>query len=90
VHVGLNLLFLVPGETGGMKVYARELVAAFASERPDLRLTVFVNREAPAAGGSWEAHSPRRRGRRERSQPCSVYAPSRARCRGSGAPPASV
>jgi len=23
-HIGLNLVFLVPGETGGMEVYARE------------------------------------------------------------------
>ena len=28
MHVGLNLVFLVPGETGGMEVYARELVPA--------------------------------------------------------------
>jgi len=57
VHVGLNLLFLVPGETGGMEVYARELLVALASERPDLRLTSFVNREAAAAGGPWEEHT---------------------------------
>jgi glycosyltransferase involved in cell wall biosynthesis len=53
MHVGLNLVFLVPGETGGMEVYARELITALASERPDLRLTAFVNREAAAAGGPW-------------------------------------
>jgi glycosyltransferase involved in cell wall biosynthesis len=57
VHVGLNLLFLVPGETGGMEVYARELLVALAAERPDLRLTSFVNREAAAAGGPWEQHT---------------------------------
>ena len=28
MHVGLNLVFLVPGETGGMETYARELIAA--------------------------------------------------------------
>jgi glycosyltransferase involved in cell wall biosynthesis len=48
VHVGLNLVYLVPGETGGMEVYARELAAALRAERPDLRLTLFVNREAAA------------------------------------------
>ncbi|MGI8557501.1 MAG: glycosyltransferase family 4 protein [Solirubrobacteraceae bacterium] len=54
MHVGLNLVFLVPGETGGMEVYARELIAALATQRPDLRLTAFVNREAAASGGPWE------------------------------------
>lgn len=57
MHVGLNLLFLVPGETGGMEVYARELLVALAAQRPDLRLTSFVNREAAAAGGPWEEHT---------------------------------
>jgi len=54
VHVGLNLVFLVPGEQGGMEVYARELMRALHGERPDLRLTAFVNREARAAGGEWD------------------------------------
>jgi glycosyltransferase involved in cell wall biosynthesis len=54
MHVGLNLVFLVPGETGGMETYARELLPALAQQRPDLRLTAFVNREARAAGGVWE------------------------------------
>jgi glycosyltransferase involved in cell wall biosynthesis len=54
VHVGLNLVFLVPGEQGGMEVYARELLRALAAERPDIRLTAFVNREARAAGGEWD------------------------------------
>jgi glycosyltransferase involved in cell wall biosynthesis len=53
LHVGLNLVFLVPGETGGMEVYARELIAALRHERPELRLTAFINREAAAAGGPW-------------------------------------
>jgi glycosyltransferase involved in cell wall biosynthesis len=45
VHVGLNLVFLVPGETGGMETYARELIPRLA-ERGDLRLTALVSREA--------------------------------------------
>jgi len=53
-HIGLNLLYLVPGETGGMEVYARELIPALQAEAPELRLTAFVNREAAAAGtGPW-------------------------------------
>ena len=49
-HIGLNLIFLVPGETGGMEVYARELIRRLAGLE-DLRLTAFVNREA--AGTEW-------------------------------------
>jgi glycosyltransferase involved in cell wall biosynthesis len=51
-HVGLNLVFLVPGETGGMEVAARELIPALLAQAPPgMRFTAFVNREAAAAGG---------------------------------------
>jgi glycosyltransferase involved in cell wall biosynthesis len=50
MHVGLNLVFLVPGETGGMEVYARELIPELAA-LPGLEFTAFVNQEAAAAGG---------------------------------------
>jgi glycosyltransferase involved in cell wall biosynthesis len=55
MHVGLNLIFLVPGETGGMEVVARELIPALLAEAPTgIRFTAFVNREAAAAGdGPW-------------------------------------
>jgi glycosyltransferase involved in cell wall biosynthesis len=55
VHVGLNLIFLVPDETGGMEVVARELIPALVAEAPaGTRFTAFVNREAAAAGdGPW-------------------------------------
>jgi glycosyltransferase involved in cell wall biosynthesis len=46
VHVGLNLIFLVPREMSGLETYARELTSALRREQPDLRLTAFVNREA--------------------------------------------
>jgi glycosyltransferase involved in cell wall biosynthesis len=50
VHVGLNLVFLVPGETGGMEVVARELIPALVAAAPaDTTFTAFVNREAEAA-----------------------------------------
>jgi glycosyltransferase involved in cell wall biosynthesis len=45
-HVGLNLVFLVPGETGGMEIAARELIPALRDAAPGLRFTAFVNREA--------------------------------------------
>ncbi len=49
VHIGLNLVFLVPGETGGMEVVARELIPALVKAAPDWRFTAFINREAAAA-----------------------------------------
>ena len=53
-HVGLNLVYLVPGEIGGMETYARELIPELVAQRPDLKLTAFINREAAAAGdGPW-------------------------------------
>jgi glycosyltransferase involved in cell wall biosynthesis len=51
MHVGLNLVFLVPGETGGMEVYARELIPELVAAAPDVRFTAFINREAADAGG---------------------------------------
>jgi glycosyltransferase involved in cell wall biosynthesis len=52
VHVGLNLVFLVPREMSGLETYARELTTALLERRPGLRVTAFVNREA-AADGAW-------------------------------------
>src|ERR1700689_2528462 len=54
-HIGLNLIFLVPGETGGMEVVARELIPALAAAAPPgTRLTAFVNREAAGErDGAW-------------------------------------
>src|SRR5579862_5551299 len=52
VHVGLNLIFLVPGETGGMEVAARETIPALvAAAPPGTRFTAFVNRDA--GPGPW-------------------------------------
>ncbi len=54
MHVGLNLVFLVPGETGGMEVYARELITQMVEQDPSTRFTAFVNREAAEMrGGPW-------------------------------------
>ena len=44
-RIGLNLLFLVPGETGGSEIYVRQLIPKLAEARPDLELVAFVNRE---------------------------------------------
>jgi glycosyltransferase involved in cell wall biosynthesis len=45
VRVALNLVFLVPGETGGMEVYARELLPRLAAI-PGLEPVAIVNRVA--------------------------------------------
>jgi glycosyltransferase involved in cell wall biosynthesis len=43
--VGLNLLYLAPGETGGMETYARALVPRLVAARPNARFFAFVARE---------------------------------------------
>jgi glycosyltransferase involved in cell wall biosynthesis len=48
MHVGLNCIFLVPRETGGMEVAARALLPALARSAPTVRFTAFVNRELAA------------------------------------------
>jgi glycosyltransferase involved in cell wall biosynthesis len=59
MHVGLDLIFLVPGETGGMEVAARELIPALLAQAPpDARFTAFINREAAAEEGPWRDQLP--------------------------------
>lgn len=55
MRVALNLVYLVPGETGGMEVYARELLPRLAA-LPGLELVAIVNRvAADDAGAPWNA-----------------------------------
>lgn len=42
-RVGINLLYLVPNEVGGSEVYARRLLDALRSIRPDLELVVYAD-----------------------------------------------
>jgi glycosyltransferase involved in cell wall biosynthesis len=46
LRIGLNLLHLVPRETGGGELYARRLIPALLEARSDLQLVVFAGREA--------------------------------------------
>jgi glycosyltransferase involved in cell wall biosynthesis len=46
LHVGLNVVHLVPGETGGGETYVRRMVPALLEARDDLRLTLFAGAEA--------------------------------------------
>ena len=48
MHFALNLVFLVPGETGGTETYARELIPELLAAAPQARFTAFINREAAA------------------------------------------
>src|SRR5579872_2449112 len=45
MHVGLNLIYLVPGETGGMEVVARELI-------PELLAAADRSGEGSETGGA--------------------------------------
>jgi glycosyltransferase involved in cell wall biosynthesis len=59
LRIGLNLIFLVPGETGGMETYARELIPRLLEVRPGLELTTFVNLEtAEAEAVPWKGLVP--------------------------------
>ena len=51
MHVGLNLVYLVPGYTGGTETVAQELIPELVASAPHVRFTAFVNREAAAEGG---------------------------------------
>jgi glycosyltransferase involved in cell wall biosynthesis len=50
MHLGLDLLFLDPGRSGGREAYARELLAAMRNQRDDLRVTTFVSSLATGHG----------------------------------------
>ena len=57
MQIGLNLIYLVPGETGGMEVMARELIPELVRARPDARFTAFVNFHAAAdQDAPWNTH----------------------------------
>lgn len=46
MRIGLNLMYLVPGEVGGTETYARELILELARLREDDEFVVFCGREA--------------------------------------------
>ncbi len=56
-RLGINLLYLVPQQVGGTEIFARRLVGALATERPDLEIVCFCGREAGAVlpDPSWPA-----------------------------------
>ena len=86
-RIGVNLLYLVPGEVGGSEIYARNLLRALVRARPDLELVAYVAPEAldslraePWAGQTIFRSSPAR----SRRKPLRVAAeltwlPARAR-----------
>jgi glycosyltransferase involved in cell wall biosynthesis len=46
MRIGLNLLYLIPGEVGGTETYARGLIEALAQEDVRNEYTVFINCES--------------------------------------------
>lgn len=52
MKVALNLVYLVPGETGGMETYARELIPRLA-DIDGVDLLCIVNRETWGSPGPW-------------------------------------
>lgn len=58
MRVGINVLFLVPGEVGGSEIYARELIPALADELSNDTLVVYCAREATESLGAenWPAN----------------------------------
>jgi glycosyltransferase involved in cell wall biosynthesis len=45
VRVGVNCLFMIPGEVGGAETYLRQTLASMAAGFPDKVLVLFTNRE---------------------------------------------
>jgi glycosyltransferase involved in cell wall biosynthesis len=45
MRVGLDLLYLIPGETGGRETYVSELVPELLAQATELELVAFVNRD---------------------------------------------
>ena len=48
LHIGLNLLFIIPGHNGGTQVYSESLIRALAEADPEDQFTVYVSREGAA------------------------------------------
>lgn len=48
MKIGINTLFLVPGEVGGTETYLRQTLLAMAEHFPDVSMVLFTNRENDA------------------------------------------
>jgi len=49
MRVGVNTLFLIPGEVGGSETYLRQTLRALAEFSPEVELVLFTNREGDSA-----------------------------------------
>jgi glycosyltransferase involved in cell wall biosynthesis len=56
MRVGLNLVFLTPGDHGGLETYARELIPALQEAAPGTDFTAFVGRGAAGEDFGVESH----------------------------------
>lgn len=50
MKIGLNLLFMIPGEVGGTETYTRGLLRGFEQLGTDHEFVLFLNRESAALG----------------------------------------
>ena len=48
MRLGINTLFLIPGEVGGSETYFREVLLALLALHPDLEVVFFTNVENDA------------------------------------------
>jgi len=48
IRIGVNALYLIPGEVGGTEIYLRNLLKALAAIDPENQYVVFTNRETDA------------------------------------------
>jgi glycosyltransferase involved in cell wall biosynthesis len=46
MRIGLNLLFLIPGEVGGTETYSRGLITSLVEKYPGVQFYVFINKES--------------------------------------------
>ena len=92
LKVGLNLLHLVPGETGGSEIYARRLVPALLEARRSRARPLRLREGAPALRAEPWAGRPRGARSCRCRAPAGPAGPGRAdaRCRAPPAAPAST
>ena len=75
MRIGLNLLYLVPGEVGGTEIFARHYVDAVARLRPDDSFVAFAGAEAAPTFEAWPDNvEVRRLPVRARSKPLRIAA----------------
>ncbi len=58
MHIGVNTLFLIPGEVGGSETYLVQTLVAMVENHADIRVTLFTNLENDPLFRKLFGHSP--------------------------------